>query len=148
MKSIFLSLLFLIPYLGFSQKADPPMVVQQTMMAKYQGAKKVKWEQEGEKLWEVEFTWEGIRHEVTYDNEGNRIETERELTESEIPQNLLDCLAREYPDYKIDEAWWVETLDGIFYEFELESKDGEVEVQMSSDCSVIPEEDDNEDDED
>ena len=133
--------LFLVPLLGFSQKADPPMVVQQTMIAKYQGAKKVQWEQEGDSIWEVEFIWEGIRYEVNYDNEGNRIQTEHELTDSEIPHNLLECLNKSYPDYEIEEAWWVETSQGIFYEFELEAKDGEVEVLMNSECSIIPEDD-------
>jgi uncharacterized membrane protein YkoI len=148
MKSNFLVLFLLFSFFGFSQKADPPMVVQQTMMAKYQGAKKVKWQQEDENLWEAEFLWEGIRYEVTYDNDGNRVETERQLKDDEIPEKFFTALDKEYPGYKIDEAWWIETLDGIFYEFELKGKDGEVEVLMNSNCVVIPNDDDDDENDD
>ena len=138
---------FALPFLVVSQKADPPMVVQQTMLAKYQGAKKLKWEQEEGNLWEANFIWEGIRYEVVYDNQGNRVETQRQLADDEIPEKFITALSKDYPGYEIDEAWWIETLDGIFYEFELEGKDGEVEVLMNSNCVVIPD-DDNDDDED
>ena len=71
---------------AFGQKEDPPVVVQQTMLAKYPGAKKVKWEKEDASHWECDFTWEGINYEVTYDQKGNRVKTERQLTDSEIPE--------------------------------------------------------------
>ena len=132
-------LVICLPFLAHTQKADPPMVVEQTMMIKYPDAKKVKWEQEGDNAWEVNFVWEGTKYGVAYDNDGNRTVTERQLTNSEIPEKFITALNKEYPGYKIDEAWWIESEKGIFYEFELKGKSGEVEVLMNSNCAVVQE---------
>lgn len=139
MKSIIATILFLIPFILPAQETEPQMIVQQTMLAKYPGAKKIKWQQEGESNWEAEFKWDGIKYEVVYDQDGNRLETERELMDDEIPERFRKALANEYPDHKIVEAEWLETLEGIFYEFELKGADGEVEVMMDSNCKILTE---------
>ncbi len=142
MKFTVLTLIISVPLLVFAQKSKPPMVVMQTMLAKYPDAKKIKWEEEADGVWESSFVWEGIEYEVEYDKAGNRLVTERELTESEIPEKYISALSKDYPDYEIKEAWWIESAEGIIYEFELKGKSGEVEVLMDSNCVVIPDEDD------
>lgn len=146
MKTSIVLLAICLPFLAFTQKSEPPLVVQQTMMIKYPDAKKVKWEKEGDSHWEVEFNWAGINYEVLYDNEGNRQETEHQLMESEIPEKFITALKKDYPEFKIDEAWIIETVKGTFYEFELKGKDGKVEVLMNSSGETFEEEEDDDDD--
>ena len=101
----------------------------------------VEWEDEGE-YWEVSFemeTPEGeVEGEVWFDKDGNWLGTETEISTDALPQYVLDAIAAsEYANAELDdEADYIQTPSGSWYELELECDDFEVEVMVTEDGTL------------
>ena len=101
----------------------------------------VEWEDEGE-YWEVSFemeTPEGeVEGEVWFDKDGNWLGTETEISTDALPQYVLDAIAAsEYANAEPDdEADYIQTPSGSWYELELECDDFEVEVMVTEDGTL------------
>lgn len=127
------------------EKVEAPEKVKTAFLQKYPNATKIKWEKENEKEWEAEFKLDGKEYTVSFDSDGKWLETETEIKKSEIPEAVKSLIDSLYAGYKIDEAEFVETSQGKFYEFELEKGESEIEVSISPEGKLIAKEETEED---
>jgi hypothetical protein len=104
-------------------------------------AKDVKWEKEGE-YFVAEFTENGLEKEVIYDSEGNLVATETEIKISEIPSKIIDYVNENYIGAEIEEAEKIESVDGNFFEVEIEYNDSEVELLFDESGNFLRREED------
>ena len=69
---------------------------------------------------EVEFSCNGINYEVGIDLQGNRIYTEKAVSQTELPfDNIQKKISKKYPDWTIDEFSIIELTDTSFIKVEL-----------------------------
>lgn len=69
---------------------------------------------------EVEFSCNGINYEVGIDMQGNRIYTEKAVSQTELPfDNIQKKISKKYPDWTIDEFSIIELTDTSFIKVEL-----------------------------
>lgn len=96
----------------------------------------------------LELEWEGSFHEVDI-REGNLhkevlfnsnyewIRTEWDICIADVPAVVTTALkTTAYADYKIDDVEALETIDGLFYIFELESGNKEVYLKIKADGTI------------
>ncbi len=148
MKNLFLVIsiaaMFSLSACGQKSK-DVPAEVKTAFELKFPDAKKVKWEKENEKVWEVEFKMSGTEYSACFDADGAWKETEHEIKVSEIPAVVKSTLDSEFEGFEIDEAEMIESSEGTFYEFELEKGETEMEVVIDPNGMVISKEAEKED---
>jgi len=121
------------------KKNQVPEKVQVAFLEKFPEAKKVKWEQEENGLWEAEFKQDKKEYSASYKANGEWMETEYEIKESEIPKEIRLILDQHFTNYEIDEAELVETAAGKSYEFEMEIGELEYEVKIDAQGNVTKE---------
>ncbi len=92
---------------------------------KYTNATDVEWKQE-EDGWEVEFKIDGVEHEAEYDENGEWVKTEHEISESEIPEMIQNTIDGEYTAYAIMGVEKYDSREGAYYEIKLR-KGGDIE---------------------
>lgn len=118
---------------------NPPAAVKQAFQQKFPNATKVKWEKEEANEWEAEFILENKEMSASFAANGTWLETETEIVLSQLPENVLNTLKKQYAGWKILEPEKVETAQhGVLYEVELK-KQGEKkkEVQLKEDGTFI-----------
>lgn len=117
-------------------QVDIPKKASEHFDSHFTNTSHVKWEQEGNEF-EVEFHMNGQEHSAKYSSQGEWMETEKELKVKELPEFIAEAIKAKYKDAEIEEAEWVITPDGEFYELEVESNDQTFEVKISKDGQVI-----------
>ena len=118
-----------------AQKSDsknPPEKVFSAFKAKFPDAKKVEWEMENDSEWEAEFKLNGKEYSANFSAEGEWLETEYEIKESEIPSNIRAILNQSFSDYEIEELEVAETPSGKSYKMEIEAGEEEYEVTIDT----------------
>ncbi|WP_445738728.1 PepSY-like domain-containing protein [Mariniflexile sp.] len=119
---------------AFSSTGDQvPQKVKDAFSKKFPTAKKVKWDKENATEWEAEFKMNNTEYSANYLEDGTWKETEHEIDEKEIPQNVKSSLMSAYSGYKIKESEISETKNGMLYEFEI--KKGEIMVEIAIDAN-------------
>lgn len=132
-----------------SMKAqDVPQKVKDAFSKKFPTAQKVKWDKEKNNEWEAEFKMNGKEYSANFSSEGEWKETESEIKTTELPASVKKTLETEFAGYKIEEAELAETLQGTFYEVEVEKDKKEFEVVLSKDGKVIKKEESKDEDKD
>lgn len=93
----------------------------------------VEWEWEVPfKIYEAEFKYQNLEHEVEILVTGDPLLTEIEISEEDIPESVIAACKRKFRGWKIDEAEKViYNNEDVHYELELskEDKDGEDEQE-------------------
>ena len=125
-----------------------PQKVKDAFTKKFPTAKKVDWEKESEKEWEAEFKMYNVEYSANFLEDGTWQETEHEIEEKDVPQNVLKALKNGFPDFEIEEVEISETNTGKVYEFDLEKGEKEMEVAIDPTGKVVKQELKNEDNED
>jgi len=77
-----------------------PHVVKDAFAKKFPTAKKVDWEKENEKEWEAEFKFNKVEYSANFLEDGTWKETEHEIDEKEVPQNIILSLKSNFLDMK------------------------------------------------
>jgi len=95
--------------------------------SEYPNAMEVEWEKEGQG-YEVEFEENEVEMEITYDMQGNIIESELDVSEDELPAATTKYIEANYPGYEIDDADEIEIDNQEYIEVELENGQQEIEV--------------------
>lgn len=116
---------------------NTPKAVETAFQQKFPDAKKVKWEKENENEWEAEFEMNGKEYSANFLSDGTWKETEYEISLSEIPEEVMHTIDAQFPDHEVEEVELSERALGNVYEFELESADEEVEVEITADGSSM-----------
>jgi len=118
-------------------KEKVPQAVKKAFEKKFPNVKKVDWEKENESEWEAEFKLNKLEYSANFLANGTWQETEHEITEENVPQNILSSLKASFPGFEMEEAEISETTEGTFYEFEIEKGKDEWEVTLDSNGKVI-----------
>lgn len=80
---------------------------------------------------EVEFLENTIKKEVLFSLDGKWLQTTTDITLSAVPNEILNQLKNSpYGSYKIDDIEYVEKPTGSYYEFELESKNKDIDLRI------------------
>lgn len=125
-----------------------PQKVKDAFTKKFPTAEKVDWEKESEKEWEAEFKMNNVEYSANFLEDGTWQETEHEIEEKDVPQNVLQALKNGFSDFEIEEVEISETNTGKIYEFDLEKGENEMEVAIDTTGKVGKQELKNEDNED
>ncbi|MGK7397860.1 MAG: PepSY-like domain-containing protein [Candidatus Cyclobacteriaceae bacterium M3_2C_046] len=112
---------------GTNQDEVPDAIVS-SFNREYPQATDVEWEDEGDE-YEVEFEVDDIEREITYNQQGEVVETGIDVSEDELPEVITQYIAQNYSGYEIDDADEVERQDGQTYiEVEIENNQEEVDL--------------------
>lgn len=125
-----------------------PEKVKAAFNQKFPKAKKVEWEKENEAEWEAEFKMDGKEYSANFSADGEWVETEYEIKESQIPENILAILNSNFTDYEIEGAEIAETAAGKSYEFEIEQDEDEFEVVIDAKGNLTKKKSEEEDEND
>jgi uncharacterized membrane protein YkoI len=126
---------------------DVPKAVKDAFDKKFPNAKSVSWDQENQSEWEAEFKMEGMDYSANFDNQGTWKETEHEIKESDVPQNVMASLKKKFSDYKIKESEISETSSGMVYEFEVKKSGKTMEIAIDENGKIVNRESVDEEDE-
>ncbi|WP_445716337.1 PepSY-like domain-containing protein [Flavobacterium sp.] len=125
-KSMILMSLFMMTFVSFAQKIkeqNVPQVVKNALIQKFPKATKLKWDKEGENF-EASFDLDDVDNSVLFNKAGRIIETEVEITTTQLPETVLNYLRTNYKDQKIKEAAKITSENGkVTYETEIKGKD-------------------------
>lgn len=85
---------------------------------------------------EVDIYHDSLSKDVYFDNKDAWVKTTWDVAVNTLPQAVTATIATEYPDYRIDDAEYVETPDGEYYSIELEKGERDVYIKVASDGTV------------
>lgn len=106
------------------------------VMQMYPGAKIYDIEREGTRI-EVDIVDGKTHKDVAFNDNEAWVYTEWEIRTSDVPDVVMNALkSSEYKDYRIDDVDVYDTPQGLFYKFELESGNKEVNVFYKADGTV------------
>ncbi|MCY7349051.1 MAG: hypothetical protein LH606_00040 [Cytophagaceae bacterium] len=106
---------------AFAQKSKAPDAVKTQFAKAYPNAQKVKWEKE-DGNYEVSFRFGGDKMSAVFDQNGTQIQSEKEITTSQLPATVQEFMKKE--GKKIKEAAEITNASGAkFYEAEAGRKD-------------------------
>lgn len=120
------------------QPADIPQAITDAINEMYPGATIVEFDQE--KIgFEVNILHNSIYKDVYFNTNNEWISTEWDIKEAAIPAIVMSALkASEYKDYRIDDIDLIEKPAGIFYLFELEQGEREIDLTISAEGTIVP----------
>ncbi len=122
MKRIILIIVSIAFVYSCSFAGTPPAAVTKAFSQKFPTATKVSWGKENEKEWEAEFTLDGSKVSANFTADGAWVETEKEISASQLPKAVSDAIQKQYPNWKITEADKTETAkNGRIYEADIKS---------------------------
>ena len=136
-------------FVGCAQEGDVSTNAKQSFEQKFPNAQNVSWEKEQAGEWEAEFTLDGKKKSANFKENGEWLETESEITESEVPASVSRAMKAKFPTAKVEEINRVEREDGISYEYEFQLNGKTQEVLFNSSGTILKkqaEEDEKEDD--
>jgi hypothetical protein len=128
-----------------AQQPEVPATVKSAFEQSVPKAKDVAWEYDSEdQLWEAEYEIGKDEFTSAFDENGNLVETEQEISYSKLPKPVKATLQADYAGFEMEEAELVQTSDQKLYEVEVEmEKDGkevEYELLISPDGKVVEKE--------
>ncbi len=87
--------------------------------ASYPEVDDIEWEK-NDSIYNVDFEMKGQEHEIWYTAEGKVSQSEREISESDLPEVIASALTANYAGYKVDSVEIMEENGSTLYEIELE----------------------------
>lgn len=86
----------------------------------------------------VEIWHDSREKDVYFNGAGEWVRTEWDVRISELPEAVNSTLSAEYPDYRADDAKFVQTPDGEYYLVEMEGRgDREIIVRVEADGTLL-----------
>jgi hypothetical protein len=109
-----------------------PAVVLNAFQSKYQNTKDLEWELKGE-LYKAEFEIGSRDHEVWINKSGVITRHKEDFPKSQLPEVIREKIAKDFKDYKIDDADKIEADGKVFYQVDLDSPQGERKLLFTAD---------------
>ena len=120
---------------------EVPLAVRESFNKAFPQAVDVEVEEEsnedGEAVYEVEFTDQGVKIEASYSADGTLLKMEEEIQLDGLPQAVTEAIMEAYPDAIFLEAEKVMTADGSVSGYEVEIEDDGVELEIHIDPNGI-----------
>jgi len=114
-----------------------PEKVQEAFKLKFPTATSVKWEKENETEWEAEFKLDEKEYSTNFLSDGTWIETEQEITSSDLPKAVQQTLSKDFAGFKVEEVETTEKPNFKGYEVELKKGKEKMEVVFDANGKVI-----------
>jgi len=115
-----------------------PTKVKNEFAAKYPNALNVKWEIENKTTYEAVFKLNNESVSTNFSQDGNWLETEKEIKASQLPNAVMDALNKKYPNAGLSEVAEVETPEnGSFLDIDLSYNKKKYVVEMKSSGEII-----------
>ena len=135
-----LALILLGGVIACSQTKAPEKAVA-AFKAKFPAAKDVEWGKESATEFEAEFELNGMDVSANFSADGEWLETETTITQSDLPAAVVATLDSQFGDGKVKKAETVEkTGESLVYEVKLEQDEIEVEVVLDAAGTVLKKE--------
>lgn len=113
-----------------------PQAIKDAINEMYAGATIVEFDQE-KNGFEVDILHNNIYKDVYFNSENQWIYTEWDIKIADVPTIVMNALkVSEYKDYKIDDIDLIEKPAGIFYLFELEQGEREIDLTISAEGNI------------
>ena len=87
---------------------------------------------------EVEIFHNQTNKDVYFDNEDVWVMTTWDVATAALPQNVIGAITTEYPEYRIDDAEYTETPDGVYYNIEIEKGGVDIYIKVTLNGDIIP----------
>lgn len=118
--------------------ASAPAVVVNAFQQQFPKANDIEWEKKGAN-YEVEFEI-GIKdkdHKLLIDPSGKILSHKQDIYKSELPAAVLNAIAQQFPDHKIDDVEKIEANGVTTYKMEVNRKPEEWKVLFSEDGKLL-----------
>lgn len=138
----------LLSFTACNKEVEAPLKVKDAFTKKFPTATNVEWEKESDTEWEAEFKFNGKEHSSNFMQDGTWVETEYEISKSEIPQAVMNAINTDFEGYEIEEVEIVETKDGLAYEMAIEKGELEMEVVIDENGKILKKENKQEEEDD
>ena len=87
---------------------------------------------------EVEIWHDNKEKNIYFNGAGEWVRSQWDVRISELPEAVTDTLSKEYPDYRIDDAEYIQTPESEYYLIELEGRgDSEKNIRITSDGTIL-----------
>lgn len=117
---------------------EVPAVVKDAFAGRFPGAQFVEWEDPEDDIYEVDFEQDGKDMMAKFDAAGNWVETEVEITETDLPAAVWQAVASQFSGYKIGKVETESTPERpVAYKLKLEQDGSEVKVTFSAEGEVL-----------
>lgn len=111
--------------------------IEEFIADKYPGARIIEQDWDDGYL-EVEIWHDGKEKDVYFNGAGEWVWSQWDVRISELPEAVTSALSKEYPDYRIDDAEYIQTPESEYYLIELEGRgDSERNVRITSDGTIL-----------
>jgi len=121
-----------------SKKIEVPASVKSAFEAKYPKAEKVKWGLEKQGEYEAEFVLNGFESSANFDSNGQFIEFETEIRESELPPAIKSTFEKDFTGFKIGDVTKSTSAKGpVNYEIEASKGKDKFEISFDSNGKLL-----------
>lgn len=115
-----------------------PDAVKETFQKKYPGENDPDWHTDANGNWEANFKIKGEKYRADFLPNGDWVETENSIKDSELPKVIQDKIAELYPDREITEVERVESASkGLFYDVEFKQKGKNMDVEFDANGTIL-----------
>jgi hypothetical protein len=119
MKTFGILISMVLLWVSCTKGTNPPVAVITTFNQMFPVSVHVSWSQEGSREYEAEFIKDGIEMSASFTPDGKWMETESEISASNVPSVVMDKFNKLYPKHRKLEAFKIDKPDGtIIYELE------------------------------
>jgi outer membrane lipoprotein-sorting protein len=128
---------FLLISVSACSQNNLPENVKKEFAQKYPSAQSVKWDSESPGEWEAEFRLEGKKMSACFDNSAKWLESETEISEKELPAEVLNTLNSEFQGYKKSSIEIIENPEMKGFELALKKGESSMEVVFDNSGKII-----------
>lgn len=116
---------------------DVPKAVMQTFRQMYPDVTS-QWERE-RGIYDAEWKDGTVEFEAWFKADGTWMMTKQDMLPTSIPAAVTAYISDNYPDYKIDDAYYIETPDGTYYLVEIEKQGArDIYLRLDTDGTLLP----------
>jgi uncharacterized membrane protein YkoI len=111
-----------------------PPAAKEHFYKQYPNATHIEWKQEGTDKYEAEFKQDHKHYTATYDAKGTFLESEKELTQEELPVAVLAAAQKIKPNAKLTEFAQIKRADkSVVFEVEIKDKKEKTDFLFTED---------------
>lgn len=140
-KLILFTVIAMFSTVAKSQKINAdkvPVAVINTFKVKFPTAEKVNWSMENAKEYEAEFKLNKDEHSANFSEDGAWLETEVEISKSQLPQVVIDAINKQYPKCKIDEVEQASSPENsLYYGITVKLNGKEFDIDLKATGEII-----------
>jgi Putative beta-lactamase-inhibitor-like, PepSY-like len=138
MKKFFLTIIVFVAIGVSAFTINIPKAITDAFAKQFPGATNIKWGKENAKEYEAEFTLNNKSVSANFLADGSWVETESEISGSEIPGAVTSAVSKKYPGATLLKTYKIETAKGITtYEAEVKNGSKKSELIIDENGKII-----------